>query len=95
MKKSKIVLRFLRLLVFAVLLLIPTVSLNAGEGQAIEQKKVYVVMSESAYAYHFDRKCKGLKNATHTIKEVSEEKAKEMGRKPCKICCPKSSQENN
>lgn len=67
-------------------LLIPTISLNADEHQAIEQNKVYVVMSNTAKAYHSNLKCKGLKNATHPIKQVSIEEAQKMGRKPCKIC---------
>ena len=75
-----------RLLLAAFLLIVPAMSLNAGEAVALQQQKVYVVMSNTAYAYHSNRNCKGLKKATHTIKEITLEEAREMGRKPCKIC---------
>lgn len=53
---------------------------------ANEQTKVIVVMSGNAYAYHKTRNCSAVKKATHKVKEVTLEEAKEMGRKPCKIC---------
>ena len=53
---------------------------------ADEQTKVIVVMSTNAYAYHKTRNCSAVKKATHKVKEVTLEEAKEMGRKPCKIC---------
>ena len=55
---------------------------------AEQSERVYVVMSQNAYAYHRTRDCQGLRNATHEIKEVSLEEAKEMNRKPCKRCYP-------
>lgn len=73
------------LLLIAFLFVMP-VSLNAGEADALQQQKVYVVMSNTAHVYHSSRDCRGLRNATHTIKEVTLKKAKEMGRQPCKIC---------
>lgn len=82
--KSKSII--LHLLLFAFLFLAPAVSLNAGEEEAIAQEKVYVVMSNTAQVYHSNKNCSGLKSATHTIKEVSIEEAKKMGRRPCKIC---------
>ena len=51
-----------------------------------EQTKVIVVMSNNAYAYHKSRNSSVVKRATHEVKEVTLEKAKEMGRKPCGIC---------
>jgi hypothetical protein len=53
---------------------------------ANEQTKVIVVMSGNAYAYHKTRNCSAVKKATHKVKEVTLEEAKEMGRSPCKIC---------
>lgn len=76
----------IRLFVFALLFLAPSLSLNAGESQALAQNKVYVVMSNTAHVYHSNRDCKGLQNATHKIKQVTVEEAKKMGRRPCKIC---------
>ena len=50
--------------------------------------KVYIVMSSTAYAYHRTRSCRGLKSATHTIKEVSLDDAiNKYKRKPCGYCC--------
>lgn len=86
MKKTKQSSVVLRLLVFTALLLAPAVSLNAGETEALEQQKVYVVMSNTAHVYHSRKDCKGLQNATHKIKQVTVEEAKKMGRRPCKIC---------
>ena len=55
-------------------------------GDTNDQTRVIVVMSSNAYAYHKTRNCSAVKKATHKVKEVTLEKAKEMGRKPCKIC---------
>ena len=54
-----------------------------------DQTKVIVVMSPNAYAYHKTRNCTAVKKATHTVKQVTLDKAIEMGRKPCKICYKK------
>lgn len=86
MKKTKQTSAVLRLLVLAALILTPVVSLNAGETEALEQQKVYVVMSNTAHVYHSSKDCRGLQNATHKIKQVTVEEAKKMGRRPCKIC---------
>lgn len=86
MKKIKQTSVALRLLVFAALFLAPAVSLNAGETEAREQQKVYVVLSTTAHVYHSKKDCRGLQNATHRIKQVTVEEAKKMGRRPCKIC---------
>lgn len=51
------------------------------------EEHVYVVMSSTAHAYHKTKSCKGLRNATHPIKEVTLHKATvEMGRRPCHYC---------
>ncbi len=54
-----------------------------------QQTKVIVVMSSNAYAYHKTKNCTAVKKATHKVKEVTLEEAKEMGRRPCKICYKK------
>ena len=71
MKKTNQSTVVLRLLVLAALFLTSSVSLNAGEMEALRQQKVYVVMSDTAYAYHIDRQCYGLRKATHPIKKVT------------------------
>lgn len=51
------------------------------------EKKVYVCTGGWAKCYHYDRKCEGLNQCGGTIKEVSLEDAKKMGRsKPCGYC---------
>lgn len=52
----------------------------------VSSQKVWVCMSSGAECYHKERKCKGLCNCRKTIKEVTLEEAKEMGRRPCKMC---------
>ena len=86
MKKTKKPWSIAAILAFVFLLLAPSASLNAGEYITREQTKVYVVMSNTAHAYHSNRNCKGLKNATHPIKQVTLEEAQRMGRRPCKLC---------
>jgi len=57
-----------------------------------EKKKetnVVICNGKTAYAYHKDSKCKGLKNCKGGTKTVTLEKAKEMGRKPCGYCYKK------
>ena len=53
-------------------------SLKAGE--------VYVVNSKTATSYHNSKDCVSLKNARHRIKKISEKKAIQQGKKPCKRC---------
>jgi hypothetical protein len=49
---------------------------------------VYISTGNSAYAYHVKKTCRTLKrcNEEGHVKAVSLEKAKEMGRRPCKVC---------
>jgi hypothetical protein len=46
--------------------------------------KVYICVSEGAYAYHYDKDCRGLKNCKHDIKEVTLDEAFKKGKK--KLC---------
>lgn len=48
---------------------------------------VYVCISRTAYAYHIDFNCRGLRECTHRIIEVDLVEASEtMRRKPCGYC---------
>jgi hypothetical protein len=48
---------------------------------------VYVCISRTAYAYHIDFNCRGLRECTHRIIEVDlVEAAETMRRKPCGYC---------
>lgn len=57
---------------------------NAG---SLREGKVYVIESATSKCYHMDRKCITLKNAKHRLKQVTEEDAIAMGKRPCKKCC--------
>jgi len=69
------------ILLAALLYLTPNVSSNTSEN-------VYISKGNSAYAYHKKKSCRALKRCNeegHVI-SVTLTKAKEMGRRPCKIC---------
>lgn len=62
-------------------------SVKAGESAGADEKvKVYVVMSDKAYAYHRTRECSAVRRSKHPVKEVSLEEALEMNRKKCRLC---------
>ena len=68
-------------LLAALLYLTPNVSSN-------DNNTVYISKGNSAYAYHSHKSCRALKRCVeegHVI-TVTLSKAKEMGRRPCKIC---------
>lgn len=51
------------------------------------EKKVYVCTGGWAKCYHYKKDCEGLQNCGGTIKEITLEEAKKMGRgKPCGYC---------
>ena len=69
------------ILLAALLYLSPNVSSNSND-------TVYISKGSSAYAYHMKKSCRALKRCVeegHVI-TVTLSKAKEMGRRPCKIC---------
>ena len=69
------------ILLSALLYLTPHVSSSNSEN-------VYISKGNSAYAYHMKKSCRALKRCVeegHVI-TVTLSKAKEMGRRPCKIC---------
>lgn len=46
-------------------------------------KNVYICVSPYAKKYHYNKLCRGLKNCTHTIKEVSLQEAKDLNYSIC------------
>ena len=69
------------ILLAALLYMTYNVSSNTSEN-------VYISKGNSAYAYHKKKSCRALKRCNeegHVI-SVTLTKAKEMGRRPCKIC---------
>jgi hypothetical protein len=53
-----------------------------------DNNTVYISKGSSAYAYHMKKSCRTLKrcNEEGHVMEVTLVKAKEMGRRPCKVC---------
>jgi hypothetical protein len=48
-----------------------------------EETKVFICDSENAVAYHYTKKCRGIKQCKHKILEVTKEKALERKLKLC------------
>lgn len=46
---------------------------------------VYVCTGPKSKRYHGNKNCRGLQNCSEEIKKVTVDKAKGMGRTPCKI----------
>ena len=47
---------------------------------------VYVCTGSMSQCYHRDRDSYGLGNCSGTVRAVSLEEARQMGRRPCKFC---------
>lgn len=52
------------------------------------QRIVYICTGPTAYAYHYNSNCSGLNRCSGQVKELSENKAIDMGRKAYQICGP-------
>lgn len=65
------------------LLLIAVIALTSFTGT---DRTAYVCTGATSKVYHASKKCKGLTNCKHEIKEITESEAKLMGRTPCKLC---------
>jgi len=63
--------------------------LSLFAGNSLDQDtKVYISTGPTAYAYHARESCPRLKKCREEghVKAISLEKAKSMGRTPCKTC---------
>lgn len=51
--------------------------------------KVYISTGNKAVAFHYKKTCRTIKrcNSEGHVREVSLQEAKDMGRRPCKVCC--------
>lgn len=49
------------------------------------QSMVYICKGASSRVYHKSERCKGLSNCSTQIYKVSEDEAKKIGRRQCKI----------
>ena len=48
---------------------------------------VYICTGSRAVVYHSNSHCRGINRCSGDIQAVSLSKAKEMGRRACRICC--------
>ena len=68
-------------------LLTMCIALNVSAGDTKDVDKVWICASSGATTYHKTKACSGLSNCKAVKKEITLKEAKEMGRRPCKICC--------
>lgn len=61
-----------KIICFLIVTFAVTAFIPAGEN-------VYICISKTAGKYHFNRQCRGLKQCTHTIEEVTLQDAKKRG----------------
>ena len=71
------------LIILLMLLLFGT--LQTTDNQA--SKTVYICTGGKSVCYHSTPNCKGLRNCSREIKEITLEDAQKMNRRPCKMCC--------
>ncbi len=53
---------------------------------ATPDTNVYICTGGSSVVYHKTKTCKGLTKCSKEIQSITIEKAKELGRRECKIC---------
>lgn len=54
---------------------------------AAAEKVVYICTGPKAKVFHRTERCKGLNKCSGEIKKVPLKDARDMGRRPCKMCC--------
>lgn len=47
------------------------------------ETKVYICTGSMSECYHKTKECKGIKNCSRVIKEITLKEAKDLGRRPC------------
>lgn len=72
-------------MVLAILLLANSCGQGNSDGAKEDENQVLVCISSTSHRYH-THYCRGLKECTHEVKEVTLEEAKSMGRTPCGYC---------
>lgn len=61
-------------------------SFTSRDNNVQAQETVYICTGENSTKYHKSKDCSGLRNCKGSIKQISLEQAKKMGRTPCKKC---------
>ena len=79
-----------KLAVASLLLAVPTlVALSTSSKQYTKVQAepiVYICTGSKAYTYHKTNRCRGLNRCSGNVVAVSLSKAKQMDRRPCKLC---------
>jgi len=70
------------IIVTAILLLATSCGQNENPAAREQETLVLVCISNTAHRYH-SHYCRGLKECTHEVKEVTIDEAESMGRTPC------------
>ena len=61
--------------------------LGSVHGIMVEvEERVYVCTGPMSQCYHRDSDCYGLENCSASVRAVSLQEARQMGRRPCKLC---------
>ena len=69
------------------LLLTVNLFIQSRQPAAVPSPRTTVYICVTGKVYHAYRSCRGLRNATHEIKAVSESEAiNEWNRRKCKVC---------
>jgi hypothetical protein len=71
----------------ALLLFTASFSIQSRQPAAVPSPRTTVYICVTGKVYHAYRSCRGLRNATHEIRAVSESEAiNEWNRRKCKVC---------
>lgn len=73
------------LIILSLYIILGTVSTDSVSGNSANSV-VYICTGPKAETYHKRKDCRGFNRCSGGIRAVSLSKAKEMGRRPCKIC---------
>lgn len=74
-----------KILAFAIMLLMAAGGIDAQQTRS-ESTMVYICTGKASKRYHRTDECRGLDSCTGTIQLVAIEKARKLGRTPCRIC---------
>lgn len=75
----------MKLLFLSLCMIFGTISTGSVSGNSANSV-VYICTGPKAEVYHKIARCRGLEHCSDDVVSVSLAKAKEMGRRACKIC---------
>ena len=73
---------------FLIAAIVFPLAMTAGSDEHVSEMQgvVYICTGNNSKRYHESPNCRGLGNCQGDIVKVTVEKARSMGRTPCKIC---------